>query len=75
MPAHNEESSLSDTINSLMAIDYPRELFEIIVIADNCTDTTAEIARNMAVSVYERKDEVKKSKGYALEWLFEKILA
>ena len=48
--------------------DYPEELYDIYVIADNCTDNTAEIARNAGAIVYERFDPEKKTKGYALNW-------
>ncbi len=45
VPAHNEELALARTVRSLRAVDYPKSLFDVIVIADNCTDRTAEIAR------------------------------
>ena len=39
VPAHNEAEHLRPTLRSLMRLDYPRKLFEVTVIADNCTDT------------------------------------
>ena len=48
----------------------PRELFDVFVIADNCTDQTAAIARRHEASVFERFNRNKCSKGYALEWFF-----
>lgn len=68
IPAHNEESVVVNLIKSLKAQDYPKELFDIYVIADNCTDNTAEVARNAGAIVYERFDATKKTKGYAMQW-------
>jgi cellulose synthase/poly-beta-1,6-N-acetylglucosamine synthase-like glycosyltransferase len=71
--AHNEETVIRDIVDSLSNLDYPRELYDIFVIADNCTDNTAKIARNSGAIVYERTNKEKKGKGYALEWMFDKI--
>jgi len=49
-------NSLKNLIDSLKKLDYPDELYDIYVIADNCTDNTAEIARNAGAIVYERFD-------------------
>ena len=68
IPAHNEESVISNLIESLKAQDYPKELFDIYVIADNCTDNTADVARKAGAIVYERFDSEKKTKGYAMQW-------
>lgn len=68
IPAHNEEISLGKTIKSLFEVDYPREQFDVIVIADNCTDQTAEIAKKHGATVYERNDKINRGKGYALQW-------
>ena len=68
IPAHNEESVVVNLIESLKRQDYPKELYDIYVIADNCTDHTAEVARNAGAIVYERFDPSKKTKGYALNW-------
>ena len=68
IPAHNEAAVVANLINSLKAQNYPKELFDIYVIADNCTDNTAEIARNAGAIVYERFDSTKKTKGYAMQW-------
>ena len=46
IPAHNEENVVENLINSLKKQDYPKELYDIYVIADNCTDKTAQIAKN-----------------------------
>lgn len=71
--AHNEEQVISGIIESLKNVDYPSDLLDIFIIADNCSDNTAQIARNMGVNVFERKDTSIKGKGYALKWMFEKL--
>jgi len=68
VPAHNEATSIGATIKSLKDLDYPKHQLEIIVIADNCEDTTANIARQEGAQVLERFDQEKKSKGFALEY-------
>ncbi len=68
LPAHNEQSVIGNLIESLQGLDYPKELYDIYVIADNCTDDTAKIAKNMGVTVLERFDEKNKTKGHALQW-------
>ncbi len=68
IPAHNEENVVAELIESLKAQNYPKELLDIYVIADNCTDYTALVARNAGAIVYERFDSEKKTKGYALDW-------
>lgn len=73
IPAHNEELVLVATLTSLIQQSYPREHFEIVVVADNCTDTTAELARQREVSVFERVDPEKRGKGYALEWAMARL--
>lgn len=72
--ARNEEKVIANLIESLKEQHYPKNKLDIYVIADNCTDKTAEVARNAGAIVYERFDETKKSKGYALEWFFDKVL-
>lgn len=52
-------------------MDYPEELFRLVVIADNCTDETARVARSAGAEVLERRDPSRKSKGHALRWFFE----
>jgi 1,2-diacylglycerol 3-beta-glucosyltransferase len=74
VPAHNEATGIVATIASLRALDYPADRFEIVVIADNCTDTTAELARATGVTVIERFDDARRSKGFALADVFPKVL-
>ena len=71
IPAHNEEAVVENLIESLKNQTYNKDLYDIYVIADNCTDNTAKIARNAGAIVYERFDETKKTKGYALNWFLQ----
>lgn len=73
--AHNEEMVLGDLIDNLKILKYPKELYDIYVVADNCTDKTAELAREHGAIVFERHNEKDIGKGYALDWIFHKILA
>ena len=68
IPAHNEENVIKNLVESLNAQNYPKELYDVYVIADNCTDATAEIAEKAGAIVYKRFDEEHKTKGYALQW-------
>ena len=68
IPAHNEETVISNLLESLNNQNYPKELLDLYVIADNCTDNTAKIARDLGAIVYERNDDTKKTKGYAMQW-------
>ena len=68
IPAHNEEAVIGNLIESLKNQNYNKELYDIYVIADNCTDNTAKVAKEAGAIVYKRFDETKKTKGYALDW-------
>ena len=68
IPAHNEEAVVENLIASLKKQDYPKDSYDIYVIADNCTDNTAKIAREAGAIVYERFDSMHKTKGAALKW-------
>ncbi len=74
VPAHNEQDALPRTLRSLAALDYPRELVRVCVVADNCTDDTARIAREAGVTFLVRYDPVKRGKGYALAFGLERVL-
>lgn len=71
--AHNEELVIGHVIDSLVNQNYPRELYDIFVVADNCSDLTAEIAQDHGAYVCRRTDEFKRGKGHALEWIFRQI--
>ena len=70
LPAHNEETVIGNLIESLKNQDYPKELLDIYVIADNCTDNTVKIAKEAGAIVLERHEEdpAKQTKGAALQW-------
>jgi 1,2-diacylglycerol 3-beta-glucosyltransferase len=68
IPAHNEELLLAETLQSVADLDYPRESYDVLVIADNCTDRTAEIAREHDAIVLERHDAAHIGKGHALNY-------
>ncbi len=71
IPAHNEESVIKNLVDSLQEQDYPRELYDIYVIADNCNDNTAKIAKDAGAIVLKRFDEEHKTKGFALNWFLQ----
>ncbi len=75
VPSHNEVSGIAGTVRSLLAQHYPRELFRVCVIADNCTDGTAGAARAAgADEVMVRDVPELRGKGYALRWAMDQIL-
>ncbi|MBQ8536054.1 MAG: glycosyltransferase, partial [Clostridia bacterium] len=53
VPAHNEEKVIAGIIENLQHMEYPKELYDFFIIADNCTDRTADVARQMGASVIE----------------------
>jgi len=71
--ARNEEAVISQLIESIKNQTYPSELVKIFVVADNCTDNTALKARLAGATVWERFNSRKIGKGYALEFLLDKI--
>ncbi len=70
VPAHNEELGIGGTVANLRELDYPKEFVRVLVVADNCTDATAERARAAGARVLVRDDATKRGKGYALEYAF-----
>ncbi|WP_288356580.1 glycosyltransferase family 2 protein [uncultured Cycloclasticus sp.] len=66
IPAHNEESIISNTISSLLQQSISPDA--ILVVADNCTDNTASVAKGLGVTVLERVDAIQRGKGYALDY-------
>lgn len=70
--AHNEDAVIRFHIESIKKLNYPEELYDIYVIADNCTDNTAQVARGEGVNVFERYSKLR-GKGYALEWMFNEL--
>jgi cellulose synthase/poly-beta-1,6-N-acetylglucosamine synthase-like glycosyltransferase len=74
VPAHDEAALISRCIASLEAQTYPRELYEVIVIADNCTDATASIAATAGAEVLVRDEPDERGKGRALRWAIEQVI-
>lgn len=74
VPAHNEAVGIGSTVESLLAVDWPRDKFVVVVVADNCVDNTADVARAAGATVLERHNQSLRGKGYALELAFETIL-
>ncbi len=73
--ARNEGAVIGELLESLHRQNYPQELLDVYVVADNCTDSTAQIAEDHGAIVYERFDLKLVGKGYALNYLFGKIYA
>ncbi len=72
--ARNEKIVIKNLIDSIQKQTYDQDLITVFVVADNCTDETAQIAREAGAVVYERNDLTKIGKGYALEFLYENIV-
>lgn len=73
IPAHNEENVISKSVSSLVSAKYPWSKYVVYVIADNCTDKTAERARAEGAVVLERENLEQKGKQHALKWAFDKV--
>lgn len=71
--ARNEDNVIEYLLNSIRHQTYPGELVDVYVVADNCNDKTAEISRKCSATVYERFDTEHIGKGYALDFLLDKI--
>jgi cellulose synthase/poly-beta-1,6-N-acetylglucosamine synthase-like glycosyltransferase len=74
VPAHNEAFGIAATLFSLRAEADCDPAARIIVIADNCDDDTAAVARSRGVEVIERSDASQRGKGFALQWAFELLM-
>jgi 1,2-diacylglycerol 3-beta-glucosyltransferase len=73
IPAHNEELIIATSLQSWLALDYPKEMFRLHVIADNCTDRTIEIARSLGATAWDRQDQDNRGKGQALAWALQTV--
>ena len=71
--ARNEESIICQLLESIKRQSYPHKLIDVYIVADNCTDNTASLAREKKAFVFERFNKENVGKGYALSFLFEKI--
>lgn len=74
VPAHNEELGIARTVQSLLDLEYPTQLFEVYVVADNCNDNTAAIAEQSGATVLVRNNMEQRGKGYALNHAFSELL-
>ena len=71
--AKNESMVIDQLLVTIENLDYPRECYDVFVVADNCTDDTAEICRRAGAFVYERTDAEHKGKGFAMAWFFDRF--
>ncbi len=71
--ARNESAVIADLIRSIKVQNYPQELIDIFVIADNCTDNTAEVAKESGATVIKRFNDKQIGKGYALDYGYQYI--
>lgn len=72
--AHNEEAVIANLVKSIKDQDYPSELIDVFVVADACTDNTAQAAREAGAIVYERNDLSRKGKSWVMDYGFDWIL-
>jgi len=74
VPAHNEEANIRDCVQSIALAKRSDWEVEIVVIADNCDDRTAEVAASVGVRVLVRRHATLRGKGYALDFAFNTLL-
>jgi cellulose synthase/poly-beta-1,6-N-acetylglucosamine synthase-like glycosyltransferase len=68
VPAHNERLLIGNCVRSLLSMAYPHGAVRVVVIADNCTDPTARLAREEGADVLERTDRDFPGKPRAIAW-------
>jgi 1,2-diacylglycerol 3-beta-glucosyltransferase len=73
IPAHNEEEGIRAALDALALCDYPGDSRRTVVIADNCSDRTADRARDTGAEVWERTEPARRGKGQALIWAFDRL--
>jgi cellulose synthase/poly-beta-1,6-N-acetylglucosamine synthase-like glycosyltransferase len=74
IPAHNEEDVIAATVGALRQLAYPSEYCDIHVVADHCNDGTAQAAMSAGALVHVRADGPRGRKGFALDWLIQRVL-
>lgn len=75
IPAHDEAGLITRVLETLQQQTYPQSLTRIVVVADNCTDSTADVAAGAGAEVMVRADTARVGKGEALRWAFGRLLA
>lgn len=73
VPAHDERLLIGHCLDSFDALDYPRERFDVVVVADNCSDETAAIVRARGYGCLERFDEAQRGKPHAIAWSLQQL--
>jgi hypothetical protein len=73
VPARDEEASIAGTLASLRAVAHPPECVEVLVVADNCVDRTADVAEAAGATVWARSGGGKGGKGAALAWALDRL--
>jgi len=71
--AYNEEKVIGNIVRNLKGLNYPKDMYDIFVVADNCTDKTFFVAKDNGAIAYERFDADNRGKGHCLEWMFKKL--
>lgn len=75
VPAHNEEKVIGNLVENLQNLHYPNKLYDVVVIADNCNDKTAEISRSLGAKVIEHESKPGELRGkpYGIKYAVEQI--
>ncbi|MBD8498830.1 glycosyltransferase family 2 protein [Paenibacillus arenosi] len=71
--AHNEATVIDALMENLKTLDYPKDMYDVFVICDNCTDNTAEIVRAHGWTACERHNPQQRGKGFAIEWMLKNL--
>ena len=74
VPAHNEAAGIGQTVASLRRLRWPSGQWRLVVVADNCTDATANLARQAGADVWERHDPTQRGKGHALQFALARLV-
>ncbi len=73
VPAHDEEALVARAVRSLLDQDYPEAQRTVVVVADNCADRTAAVARRAGATVLERRSRDRRGKHHAIGWALERL--
>jgi cellulose synthase/poly-beta-1,6-N-acetylglucosamine synthase-like glycosyltransferase len=74
VPAHDEAGGVADTVRTVRSAEYPADRVRVVVVADNCTDATADVARRAGAEVIVRTDPGRRGKGYAVAFALDRVL-